>query len=74
MARSLAELKSRPSHVTAEELLPVLEAYGWRLRAGTRHGTIAQLADRTVLVPRPHGRFLLPVYVKRVVKVLEEPR
>jgi predicted RNA binding protein YcfA (HicA-like mRNA interferase family) len=74
LARSLSELESRPAHVTAKELLNVLEAHGWRLRKHTKHGTIAERQGRTVLVPRPHGNYLLPVYVRRVAKLLREAR
>lgn len=58
--------------VSAEDLLRVLADAGWELRPGTSHGTIAVKAGRMILVPRPHGKHLLPVYVRRVVKVIEE--
>jgi len=70
--RSVAELKRSPAHVTAAELLRVLRAAGWQARGRTKHGTIVRRGDRTFLVPRPHGSHLLPVYVRKVVKILEE--
>jgi len=70
--KTLADLRRSPKTVSAEELLAVLAEHGWTLRAGTRHGTIAQKGARTILVPRPHGKHVLSVYVRRAVQVIEE--
>ncbi len=45
---------------------------GWQVRPGTLHGTIAEKAGRTILVPRAHGKHLLPVSVRQAVKLIEE--
>jgi hypothetical protein len=70
--KSLADLKQQPRHVTADELLGVFAARGWTVRAGTRHGSIVEKAGHTHLVPRPHGKHLLPVYVQRAIRLIEE--
>ena len=70
--KTLADLRANPAHVTLEELTAVLREHGWTLRAGTRHGTIAAKGSRTFHVPRPHTKHLLPVYVRRAVRVIEE--
>lgn len=72
--KSLEDLKRSPNDVTPAELRRVLEAHGWSVRAGTRHGFIA-MHERTGLTlpfPRPHGKHLLGAYVKRAVKFIEE--
>lgn len=70
--KTLDDMKGNPKHVTPEELAAVLRDHGWELRAGTLHGTIAVKGSRTFHFPRPHGKHLLPVYVRRAVKVIEE--
>jgi hypothetical protein len=70
--KTLADLKRQPRHVTSEELLAVFAARGWHVRSGTRHGAIVEKSGRTHLVPRPHGKHLLPVYVQRAIRLIEE--
>jgi hypothetical protein len=70
--RSLADLKQQLRYVTADELLGVFAARGWIVRAGTRHGSIVEKAGHTHLVLRPHGTHLLPVYVQRAIRLIEE--
>lgn len=70
--KTLADPKANPRHVTPEELAQVLREHGWILQPGTRHGTIAQQGARTFHFPRPHGKHLLPVYVRRAVRIVEE--
>ena len=74
--KSLEDLKRSPNDVTVTpaELRRVLEAHGWSVRAGPRHGFVAR-HERTGLTlpfPRPHGKHLLGAYVKRAVKFIEE--
>ena len=70
--KTLDDLKGNPKHVTPEELAAVLRDHGWELRPGTLHGTIAVKGSRTFHFPRPHGKHLLAVYVRRAVKIIEE--
>lgn len=70
--KTLADLRRNPKHVTYRELLGVLEQQGWSVREGTLHGAIVVKNARTFLVPRAHGPHLLPVYVRRVVRMIEE--
>ena len=70
--KTLADLKQQPRHVTPEELLAVFAARGWHVRRGTRHGAIVEKAGHTHLVPRAHGKHLLPVYVQRAIRLIEE--
>ncbi len=70
--RTLHDLKGNPKHVTPEVMASVLRDHGWELRPGTLHGTIAVKGSRTFHFPRPHGKHLLPVYVRRALKVIEE--
>ena len=73
MARkTLDDLRRNPAHATMKDVLAVLRAAGWDVREGTRHGTIVRKGERTLLVPRPHGPYLLPVYVRKIVRMLEE--
>ena len=72
MVRTLEDLRRNPTHVTATELLAVFAAHRWQAREGTTHGTIVRKGVRTLLIPRPHGKHLLPIYVKRAIKILEE--
>lgn len=71
-AKTLADLKRNPRDVTYGELRKVLEDHGWAVREGTRHGAIAQKRDRTFAFPRPHGSRLLPAYVRRAIRMIEE--
>jgi hypothetical protein len=70
--KTLADLKQQPRHVTPEELLGVFAAQGWQVRAGTRHGAIVEKSGHTHLVPRAHDKHLLPVYVQRAIRLIEE--
>lgn len=75
MARkTLADLKRSAAHVTTADVLGVVRAAGWQTREGTKHGTIVRRGERTFLVPRSHGPHLLPVYVRKVVRILEKER
>ncbi len=70
--KTLDDLKGNPKHVAPEELEAVLRAHGWQLRQDTLHGTIAVKGSRTFHFPRPHGKHLLAVYVRRAAKIIEE--
>ncbi len=70
--KTLHDIKGNPRHVTPEEMAGVLRDLGWELRPGTLHGTIAVKGSRTFHFPRPHGKHLLPVYVRQAVKIIEE--
>jgi hypothetical protein len=70
--KTLVDKQRGPTHVSVDDLLRVLADSGWQVRPGTLHGTIAERAGRTILVPRAHGKHPLPVYVRRAIKVIEE--
>lgn len=70
--KTIGDLKRNPRHVTADELLAVFARQGWAIRGGTRHGTIVAKGERTHLVPRPHDKHLLAVYVRRAIRLMEE--
>lgn len=70
--KALADLEANPKHVTYLELLKVLNDHGWSIREGTKEGAIVQAGDRTFVVPRPHGKHLLPVYVRHAARLIRE--
>lgn len=69
--KTLADLERNPKGVRLEELLAVLRANGFAVRAGTRHGFIAMRGGRTLTNPR-HRKVVLPVYVRQAIRFMKE--
>ncbi|MDP9264666.1 MAG: hypothetical protein M3O91_00905 [Chloroflexota bacterium] len=42
------------------------------MRERTKHGAIVQKGKRTLMIPRPHGAQRHPVYVRKVIRSIEE--
>lgn len=72
--KTLAALRRNAKNVSVQELRRVLEDNGWVVRGGTKHGFVAEHArtGRTFPFPRPHDKYLLPVYVRAAVKAIED--
>lgn len=68
--KTLADLQRNPKAVRLTDLLAILEAAGFTIREGTRHGYLAKRGVQTLTVPR-HHLVVKPVYVQQAIKFLE---
>jgi len=69
-SRTLADLKRNPKGVRLTDLLAILQAEGFAIREGTRHGYMAKRGSQTLTIPRHHV-VVKPVYVQQAIKFLE---
>ena len=68
-----AKIKENPKHVTFDELMRLFEMFGFEIKEprGGSHYKI-RLNEYKLTMPRPHGKHVDDVYVKRAISVFEE--
>ena len=69
----LARIKENPKHVTFDELMRLFKMFGSEIKEprGGSHYKI-RLDEHRLTIPRPHGKHVDDVYVKKAISVFEE--
>jgi predicted RNA binding protein YcfA (HicA-like mRNA interferase family) len=63
-----------PSEVRFAEIRRLLEKYGWRLaRTRGSHHTFEKPGFSILVVP-VHGGMVMPIYVRKIQKILKGPK
>jgi hypothetical protein len=68
----LDDLRRRKKDRDPWEIEAVLTAFGWTCRDTTKEAGVWRCGTKTMTMPNTHGRPLLPVYVSRAVRLIEE--
>jgi hypothetical protein len=71
--KELEKIRNSHNQVRFGDIEKILLNLGYEKRQdGTSHAIFGLKGKPSILVPKPHGPFVLPVYVKRFLRQLDE--
>jgi hypothetical protein len=71
LEKLVAKFLSQPPEVSFEEVVTLLEAFGYEERPSKKHRVFTKGGRWPIIVPTVKGRRVKQVYVKRIVDILE---